>query len=100
MVCYVAVSGFCKHGRTLHLMQHVFVLPLLQKPHMVCSRPWTPTEFFVRGASPNKAPTKKKIPPLGEKGPYTDFLFFREGGTPMLALLRAAMHLTLSLYGK
>ena len=60
--------------------------------------------IFCKRDKPKRGLNKEKRPPLGEKGPSMVFDFNGGGGggrgAPMLALLRAAMHSTLSLYGK
>ena len=54
-------------------MHHVFVLPLFQQPHLVCSRPWTHRIFCKRG-KPKQGINKEKNAPTWRKRSLYGFL--------------------------
>ena len=71
MVCYVAVSGFCKAYTNI-----TFEAPCICVAFVTASGLLTTMDShrnFCKRGKPKQGLNNKKRPPLGEKGPYLDF---------------------------
>ena len=102
MICYIAVSGVCKALTNITFNAQCICVAFVTVTASGLLTTMVSHRIFCKRGKPKQGlNNEKKPPPLGEKGTYMDFLFFRGGGVaPKLARFRAAMHSILSLYGK